>query len=225
MPGGFGQPGQKICLFVPWSYCLCVAPRNIYQSSMGKQAIAVRALDFEDNMDTKTHVLNYPHKPLVSTWTSDELGLSEEPAGQVAVVAIACFTGYNQEDSIIVNEASLQRGMFRSTFHRVIRDSEITHGSDVERFEKIDDDILGKRKGDYSKLGADGIVDINTHLEKNDVVIGKTIEFTTVKKQVDADNEYTSQVMKRDRSAQVKTSEPLFGSARSARQKWVTSSA
>ena len=40
------------------------------------------------------------------------------PAGINVIVAIASHTGYNQEDSIIMNQSSIDRGLFKSTFYR-----------------------------------------------------------------------------------------------------------
>ena len=43
------------------------SPRNIYQASMGKQAIGIHALSHQIRTDTITYVLNYPQRPLVTT--------------------------------------------------------------------------------------------------------------------------------------------------------------
>jgi len=173
---------------------------------MGKQAIAVQTLDFEDKLDTKTHSLNYAQRPLVNTWTSEDMGLDDEPAGQMAVVAILCHGGYNQEDSVLMNKASLDRGMFRSTSYRIFKETETTNGSDIERFTKITDDVVGKQKGNYDKLGPDGIVEVNTILGDDDVLMGKTISYTAVKKEEDSG--YDVQKITRDRSIVLKTHEP-----------------
>ena len=62
--------------------------------------------------DTVTHVLTYPQRPLVSTKAADMMGFSEMPSGINAIVAIACYTGFNQEDSVILNYGAVQRGFF-----------------------------------------------------------------------------------------------------------------
>ena len=45
----------------------------------------------------------------------------ELPAGQNTIVAIACYSGYNQEDSLMMNQSSIDRGFFRSMFFRTYR--------------------------------------------------------------------------------------------------------
>lgn len=41
-----------------------------------------------------------------------------------SIVGIACYTGYNQEDSVIMNLSTVERGFFRSCFYRSYKDSE-----------------------------------------------------------------------------------------------------
>jgi len=178
----------------------------VHNSAMGKQAIAGQALNFRDLADTKTHVLDYPQKPPVSTWISSLVGYDEQPAGQACVVGIMCYTGFNQEDSVILNQAALDRGLFRSTFYRSIKESEVTHGADEERFTADQEGVLGKRKADYSKLSESGILPIAAKVEKDTVLIGKTIEYTVVNKCHNGE-EFISKRAKRDRSVVSKTEE------------------
>eukprot|EP00741_Cyanophora_paradoxa_P010477 tig00000158_g10130.t1 len=106
---------------------------------MGKQAMGVYVTNFQLRMDTLAHVLYYPQKPLVTTRAMEHLRFRELPAGQVlpnAVVAIACYTGYNQEDSLILNQSSIDRGFMRSVFYRSYRDEEKYGAGGSEVFEK-----------------------------------------------------------------------------------------
>ena len=76
------------------TFCVHNSPRNIYQSSMGKQAIGVYALSHQIRTDTITHVLDYPQKPLVNTKPAEFLGFNDMPAGINAIVAIMCYSGF-----------------------------------------------------------------------------------------------------------------------------------
>jgi DNA-directed RNA polymerase II subunit RPB2 len=152
------------------------SPRNTYQSAMGKQAMGIYASNFTVRMDTLAHVLYYPQKPLVTTRAMKFMSFRELPAGTNATVAIACYTGYNQEDSLIMSQAAIDRGFFRSVFFRCYVDSEESAGADaVERFERpTRETTTGMRRGVYNKLDADGLVPPGTRVSGEDVIIGKT---------------------------------------------------
>ncbi|GHP02192.1 DNA-dependent RNA polymerase II [Pycnococcus provasolii] len=152
------------------------SPRNTYQSAMGKQAMGVYATNFQLRMDTIGYVLYYPQKPLVTTRAMEHLHFRELPAGQNAVVAIACYSGYNQEDSVIMNQSSIDRGLFRSIYYRSITDEEkrLTGGA-RESFEKPSKEhTVGMRRGDYDKLDHDGLATPGSRISGDDIVIGKT---------------------------------------------------
>eukprot|EP00965_Chrysotila_dentata_P251925 6210364-Pleurochrysis_carterae.AAC.1 len=112
------------------------APRNVYQSAMCKQAVGVSALNFQRRMETATHTLTYPQIPLVVTQMERILSLQRAPSGENPVVCIMCYTGFNQEDSLIVNESAINRGLFLSMVHKTNKDEEKMSGADIERFER-----------------------------------------------------------------------------------------
>jgi hypothetical protein len=79
---------------------------------MGKQAMGMYALNYRERFDAMSHLLCYPQIPLVSPFVSKFYGSEKMPSGQNIVVAIMTYTGYNQEDSVMINRAFLQRGGF-----------------------------------------------------------------------------------------------------------------
>ncbi|EME82668.1 uncharacterized protein MYCFIDRAFT_136855 [Pseudocercospora fijiensis CIRAD86] len=152
------------------------SPRNTYQSAMGKQAMGVTLTNYNVRMDTMANVLYYPQKPLATTRSMEFLRFRDLPAGQNAIVAISCYSGYNQEDSVIMNQSSIDRGLFRSLFFRAYMDQEKRVGmSVVEQFEKpVRADTMRMKQGTYDKLDEDGIISPGSRVSGDDVIIGKT---------------------------------------------------
>jgi DNA-directed RNA polymerase II subunit RPB2 len=152
------------------------SPRNTYQSAMGKQAMGVTLTNYNMRMDTMANVLYYPQKPLATTRSMEYLKFRDLPAGQNAIVAIACYSGYNQEDSVIMNQSAIDRGLFRSLFYRAYMDQEKRVGiSVVENFEKpVRSDTLKMKHGTYDKLDDDGIITPGSRVSGDDIIIGKT---------------------------------------------------
>jgi DNA-directed RNA polymerase II subunit RPB2 len=158
------------------------APRNIYQSAMCKQAISCTRMDFAYNYENKAFVLNYPQRALVQTWTDQLTGNAKKPSGQALITAVQVLTGYNQEDGVIINQDAIDRGLFSTSIYTSYKSTEKNHGTDVERFGKIPESAIGKKFGNYNKLGPTGFVPVGTKIEKNDVLIGKFITYTQTEK-------------------------------------------
>ena len=171
------------------------SPRNVYQSAMGKQAIGIYSTNFNMRMDTLANLLFYPQKPLVVTQSMEFLKFKDLPAGINAIVAIMCYTGYNQEDSVIMNQSSIDRGFFRSAFFRTYyteekREARLKH----ETIEVPDSkNCAGLRHGSYTKLDCEGLIAPGTRVSGDDIIIGKT----GLCKIEEDDNEIENPVIKR----------------------------
>jgi DNA-directed RNA polymerase II subunit RPB2 len=152
------------------------APRNTYQTAMGKQAMGVYATNYDQRMDKTAYVLNYPSRPLVDTRLMNFIKLNNIPSGTQIHVAIMSHTGYNQEDSVLVNKGSLDRGLFLATIYHtekdedknIIRDEIIRCKPDISK-------TKGIKFGNYDKLNSEGFIPENTLVENRDIIIAKTI--------------------------------------------------
>jgi len=149
------------------------SPRNCYQSAMGKQAMGMVCLSHLLRTDTMMHVLCSPQRPLVSTRSAQMMGFNDMPSGINAIVAIMCYGGWNQEDSIIMNKSSIERGLFWSTTYRTYTSEESKRGTHIR--DTICVPPLDKRRRgiNYSMINKLGVVKKGMWVEKNDVIIGK----------------------------------------------------
>jgi DNA-directed RNA polymerase II subunit RPB2 len=147
---------------------------------MGKQAMGVFLTNFDQRFDTMSNILYYPQKPLATTRSMEFLKFRELPAGQNAIVAILCYSGYNQEDSVIMNQSSIDRGLFRSLFYRAYTDQEKEVGPGIiETFEKpLRSETMRIKHGTYDKLDEDGLVNVGVRVSGDDIIIGKTSPIT-----------------------------------------------
>ena len=111
----------------------------VHNCAMGKQAMGVYASNFAKRFDTNGHVMHYPQKPLVTTHVAKALCGDELPAGTQAIVAIMCFGGYNQEDSLLFNKSAIDRGLGRSTTYRTYSKSNAaSRQATASEFKKAD---------------------------------------------------------------------------------------
>ena len=154
------------------------SPRNTYQSAMGKQAMCIYAGNFAKRLDKNAYVLCSVARPIVETRAMNILKLHEMPFGFNGIVAIACYGGYNQEDSVIMNKSSVDRGFFRGLYYGMYKDEEhrnVTSGRE-EKFMKPQKHNTRKYKNtSYNAISENGLPILNSVLEENDVVIGKVV--------------------------------------------------
>ncbi len=154
------------------------APRITFQCAMAKSALGIYSTNFTRRMDTLGHVLHYPQKPIVNPRTSLYTNAKEAPAGCNCIVAIATYSGYNQEDSVILNQSAIDRGLFHSVFYRMYKDEEKKNAISGEE-EKFGNppaaDTAGRKNGKYDALDESGFAKVNTPVNGGDVIIGKSI--------------------------------------------------
>jgi DNA-directed RNA polymerase beta subunit len=143
---------------------------------MAKQALGLAFTNIHTRVDTRGHFLHYPQVPLIKTKVMDAVGFDKRAAGQNLVVAIATYGGYNMEDAVIVKKDAIERGMGRTTFYRVYEAEEIRYpGGQVDKFEAPDEEIRGYADASfYRNLGEDGIIEVESEVKGEDVLIGKT---------------------------------------------------
>jgi DNA-directed RNA polymerase beta subunit/intein/homing endonuclease len=152
------------------------APRNTYQTAMAKQAIGVYALNYDQRMDKTAYVLTYPSRPLVDTRLMNFIHLNNIPSGCQIHVAIMTHTGYNQEDSVLVNKGSIDRGLFSATIYHTEKDEDKNIIRDeIIRCKPDKTKTKGIKFGNYDKVNQNGFINENTLVENRDVIIAKII--------------------------------------------------
>ena len=186
------------------------APRVTYNAAMGKQAIGRKMTNSKYRVDTASHNLWHPQRALVSTLMDDVLSPDGVCSVQNPTVAILCNGGYNIEDSLIFNRASIERGLFRSSVVRTTRDVVRKSENEFEELGIPPESCRSKLHANYDKINPKtGTVDPGTQLSRNDVTISKFVHMIKKSKTVDEHGE-TVEVEEdriRDRSTTIKTRE------------------
>ena len=152
------------------------SPRNTYQGAMGKQAQGIYTTNYRNRFDTSGHILHYPQKPLVSTMASRHaLHGDILPAGHNAIVAIMCYGGFNQEDSLLFNKHSIDRGFGRSTtFRTYTADDQLTMNGKSSVFAKPTQKTRRSTNPDmYNALDDNGMAIANKPVKKGQAIIGR----------------------------------------------------
>ena len=161
------------------------APRNVFSGAQGKQAIGVYATNFNERMDTDAYVLHYPQCPLVTTRYGVLTGSDRLPNGENLIVAIMSYTGYNQEDAVIVNRAALQRGMFNITHFKSFSESEVNEPARGRAIMFSNTHLLRDRafqlrvqEANSHALDEHGMPRPGTRISEGDLMLGKLAVLT-----------------------------------------------
>jgi DNA-directed RNA polymerase II subunit RPB2 len=182
------------------------SPRNCYQSAQAKQAMGVYVTNYENRMDKTAYVLNYPARPLVDTRIMNLIDLNKIPSGCNVIVAIMTHTGYNQEDSILFNKASLDRGLFLATIYHTEKDEDKQkiNGDEEIRCKPDPAKTKGMKFGNYNKVNSKGVIPENTLVENRDIIISK---ITPIKENR---NDNTKLIKYEDQSKIYRTAEETY---------------
>lgn len=164
----FGVPASLIC-YAEYNR----GDRVNYGAKMMGQAIGIFSTNYLIRTDTKFNIFTYPQAPLVETKTSKIL--NQYPEGQNVVVAIMCYDGYNMNDAIVMNKSSIERGMFRSFYFRTYETEKRRYFGGQEDEITIPEPGTKGHRGEsaYKDLAEDGIINPETPVESDSVLVGK----------------------------------------------------
>ena len=182
------------------------SPRNTYQCAQGKQAMGVYVTNYENRMDKTAYVLNYPMRPLVDTRIMNMIQLNKIPSGTQVIVAIMTHTGYNQEDSLLINKGSIDRGMALVTVYHTEKDEDKQkiNGDEEIRCKPDSSKTKGMKMGNYNKVNSKGVIPENSLVENRDIIISKV---TPIKENK---NDHTKVIKYEDQSKMYKTVEETY---------------
>ena len=146
-----------------------------YGAKMAGQAIGIYATNYLRRVDTKSNILIYPQIPLVQTHTYKIIGYEKHPGGMNVTIAYLPYLGYNMEDALVFNKASVERGLFWSYMFR-------TYEAEQKRYMGGQEDTIGipqpgirgyAGEDAYKHLPEDGIVNPETKVAGDQVLIGR----------------------------------------------------
>jgi DNA-directed RNA polymerase II subunit RPB2 len=181
------------------------SPRNTYQCAMGKQAIGIYVSNFNKRMDKTAYVLNYTMRPLVETRVMNMMKLNELPCGNQVIVAIMTHGGYNQEDSILVNKGSLDRGLFHATIYHTEKDEDKKiNGEEELRIKPNPNTTRNMKFANYDKINKMGVMNENEIINDKDIIISKVVVIKEHK------NDNTKVIKYEDQSKSYRTTEECY---------------
>jgi DNA-directed RNA polymerase II subunit RPB2 len=182
------------------------SPRNTYQCAQAKQAMGVYVTNYDNRMDKTAYVLNYPTRPLVDTRVMNIIQLNKIPSGTNVIVAIMTHTGYNQEDSLLINKGSIDRGLALVTVYHTEKDEDKQkiNGDEEIRCKPDPTKTKGMKMGNYSKVNSKGVIPENVLVENRDIIISKIVPIKENR------NDHTKVIKFEDQSKIFKTNEETY---------------
>lgn len=183
------------------------SPRITYQTAQGKQAMGIYATNYHERMDKTAYILNHPMRPLTDTRIMNIIKLNEIPSGCNVIVGIMSYTGYNQEDSILINKGSIDRGLFQITLYHTEKDEDKQqiNGDEEIRCKPDKQKTKGMKMGaNYNKVNSKGLIPENTLVENRDIIISKVMPIKENR------NDHTKVIKYEDKSKMYRTDEETY---------------
>ena len=157
--------------------------RNSFSCGQSKQACSLYHTNYQLRLDKTGIVLNYGQTPLVKSRYMEYINNEENSYGENTIVAIMCYTGYNVEDAILVNEGAIQRGLFKTTYYTTYETHEEKEKMGDATINKVikniedDKNVVNLKQGfDYSKLDKNGLIKEETEVDEKTIMIGMASE-------------------------------------------------
>lgn len=150
------------------------APRGIFQYNQSRQAMGLYISDYRERVDI-SYILYHSQIPIVTSKSAKYTGSEIFPAGENVIVAIASYTGFNQEDSLLMNRSALDKGLFRAQALKKYIETitKIPESSQTGIFMKPDRNKVDNLKdANYEKLNENGYCNKETIINDGDVIIG-----------------------------------------------------
>ena len=180
------------------------ATRNAFSCQQAKQACSWFNTAFNKRFDTIATWLNYAQRPISQTWTTSAV-LGKNGCigyGENVIVALSVYSGYNQEDSILMNEGSLTRGMFQTTYyHSYDVEEEMinpaakihTEMANVAADPRYRETVVRKEGYNYDLLDGDGIIIQGKEIDDKTILVGIVVPVLNASGQVTGfrDKSYT----------------------------------
>ena len=157
------------------------SPRNHLSASQSKQSLSIYATNWKNRFDNTANVLCYGEAPLSRTIYQEYIGSGKMAYGHNIVLAMGIYTGYNQEDGIVMNVDALDRGLYRSITYRTYETYEeddekaksrtrIGNPGQVHAWLDLDPAL------DYSKLDDSGLVRVGEYVTETTVIVGRYMQ-------------------------------------------------
>ncbi len=160
-------------------------PRDLFGCGQAKQAVSQYHSNFRHRIDKFAVNLNYGQQPILRSKYLKHIQNNKHPHGENPIVAIMCYTSYNVEDAILINEGSLNRGIFRTTYYNMYETHEETSKlknsiTESKITNVFNENIERTKPGyDYNYLDENGLIKENTKMNDKITVIGKVSYSTT----------------------------------------------